>query len=97
MVQAALRGAGFEISNPSLTVMESRPEVLPLPGHGLLQVLVWPVVSGRIVEMDVPGYVGRFDGAQRGQIRELGSVVIRRAWLTVAWSSSRTARSRCRP
>ena len=43
------------------------------PGHGLLQVLAWPVVSGRVVEMDVPGYVGRVNGAQRGRIPELGS------------------------
>ena len=45
---------------------------LSLPGHGLLQVLAWPVVSGRVVEVDVPGYVGCVDGAQRGRILELG-------------------------
>ena len=48
------------------------PGLLSLPGHGLLQVLAWPVVSGWVVETDVPGYVRRLDGAQRGRILELG-------------------------
>ena len=43
------------------------------PRIGLLQVLAGPVVSGWVVRMDVPGYVRRVDGGQRGRIRGLGN------------------------